>query len=70
MNDTRNINRTVLRIVTVTGAASRAAGAAVGRTTRDSRRPEDFDITIGTALHLAPHLAGGYMQFLIMLFLS
>ena len=70
MNDTRNIDRTVLRIVTATGAASRATGTAIGYGARDSRRPEDFDITIGTAQRLALHLAVSHMQFLIMLFLS
>ena len=69
MDDTRNIDRTILRIVTVAGAASRAASAAIGHTTRDGRRPEDFDITVDTAQHLTLRVAFSCAQFLVMLLL-
>src|SRR5579863_3956708 len=72
VNDTRNIDRTVLGIVTVTGAAGRAAGTAIGYTPRQDRRPENFDITVGTAQCLALQVAFAIVQIptMLLLFLS
>jgi len=67
MNDTRNVGRTVLGIVTTTGTTSRAAGTAIGHTARNGRLPEYFDVTVRAAQRLALHVAFALMQFLVML---
>src|SRR5579859_7313541 len=69
MNDTRNISRTVLRIITATGTTSRAARAAIGHAARDGRRPEDFDIAVGAAQRFILRTAFSRSQFLLMLLL-
>jgi len=46
MDDTRDIDRTVLRIITVAGTARCTSGTAVGLPLRYCWRPEDFDITV------------------------
>ena len=52
MDYTRDIDRTILRIITVTGATRCTSGAAVGLPLHHSRRPEDFDVTVCTAQRL------------------
>ena len=55
MDNTRDVDRTVLRIITVAGATCRTSGAAISFSLRHCRRPEDFDVTVGTSQHL-PHI--------------
>ena len=70
VNDTGDIDRTVLRIIAVTGAASRATCAAVGNAPRDNRRPQDFDIAVGAAHNLPGSLLriSGIRLFLLRMF--
>ena len=69
MNDTRNRDRTVLRIVAATRTASRAAGAAIGRAAHDGRRPEAFDVAVGAAQRFILRVASGRAQSLLVLLL-
>ena len=52
MDYTCDIDRTILRIITVTGATRCTSGAAVVLPPHYCRRPEDFDVTVGTSQHL------------------
>ena len=52
MDNARDINRTVLRIIAVTGTTCRTSGAAIGFPMHHCRRPEDFDVTVRTPQHL------------------
>src|SRR5579859_1197619 len=69
MNDTRNSDRTVLRIVTATGTSSRATGAAIGHAAHEGRRPEDFDIAVSAAQRSILRVAFGRAQLLLVLLL-
>ena len=69
MNDTRNSDRTVLRIVTATGTSSRATDAAIGQAAHEGRRPEDFDIAVSAAQRFILRVAFGRAQFLLVLLL-
>src|SRR6266849_7729392 len=52
VNNARNGNRTVLRVVTVAGTSSRTACAAVRFPLDDSWRPENLNITVGATHNL------------------
>src|SRR5947209_16654192 len=52
VNHTRDIDRTVLRIITVAGTTSGTTGAAIGFSLYDCRRPENLDIAVRTAERL------------------
>ncbi len=59
MDYTCDIDRTILRIITVTGATRCTSGAAVGLPLHHGRRPEDFYVTACTAQRLLlsmPHV--------------
>src|ERR1700680_639006 len=69
VNDARNVDRTILGIVTATGTASCAAGTAIRCAPRDGRRPEDFDITVRAAQYRVLRVVFTLAQFSCMLFL-
>src|SRR6266566_742223 len=52
VNHTCDVNRTILRIITVAGTASSTTGAAIGFSLYDCRRPENFNIAVRTAERL------------------
>ncbi len=58
MDNTRDIDRTVLRIITVARAACRTSGATKSIPLRHCRRPEDFDVTVRTSQQMLrmPHI--------------
>jgi hypothetical protein len=59
MDYTCDIDRTILRIITVTGTTRCTSGAAVGLPLHHCRRPEDFYVTACTTQRLllsTPHV--------------
>ena len=52
VNHARDVDRTVLRIITVAGTPNSTPAAAIGFSLYDCRRPEDLDIAVRTAQRL------------------
>jgi hypothetical protein len=48
VDDTGNIDRTILGVVTITGTACGTSSAAIGDTLYHDWRPEDLNIAVGT----------------------
>src|SRR5437660_1685550 len=67
VNDTRNVHRVILRIITVTRATCRTSGAAIGCSLHDDRHPENLDVAVRATQHLRLHVALILMQFSIVL---
>jgi hypothetical protein len=52
MDDTGNVDRTVLRVVTIAGSTCGTSSAAVSYALYHDWRPEDFDIAVGATFLL------------------